>query len=170
MGTSSDRPVISAGGEMPSRYKIVGATSARMPEFIRHEALSSSHVKDLNRKRRVGSEGFPQLVEQFFGVAVVGGHERDASNCSQRFEHSPHAGVDRFDRLDDGRDASRVPNHVRVRVIADHHVVLVRFESSHQFVGHACGAHFGLQIVRRPPSGIESMRDLRPRRAPPRRR
>ena len=82
-------------------------------------------------------------------IAMVGGEEQSAAGSCDRRGDAPEAGIDGLDRLDRGRQAAGVPDHVGIGVVQHDQVVAAGLDRRHRLVGQFGRRHLGLQVVGR---------------------
>ena len=87
-------------------------------------------------------------LQHLLCVAVIGGDERDPTGSAHRVDNVSKLPIDFLDRTDDGRDVTRVPDHVRVRKVDDHEARHAISNACDRGRGHAGSTHLGLKVVR----------------------
>ena len=144
---SSDMPVISGALANPS----VRAESARgrrggLPRQRRAPRAMQQQRHRIGGVRGVRAAG--ERVEHQLAVAVVGGDDQRAASSRARRQYG-RARVDRFHRLDRGRQTAGVADHVGVGVVEDDQVVFAGADRRDHLVGQLRRRHLGLQVVGR---------------------
>ena len=95
------------------------------------------------RRMRTAGDG----VAHHLAVAVVGRDQQRAAGSSNRIHDLPEAGIHRFDRLDRGRQDSRVAHHVRIGIVQHDQVVLAGVDRLHRLCRQLGRRHFRLQVI-----------------------
>ena len=146
-GSSSERPVISLGGSIPSSANTVGATSARRAGGRDPDAAG----RDDQRHPVERVRGVRPLVglEHVLGVSVVGGDHAHAPGRVHRLNHPLKATVDGLDPADRGGDHSGVADHVGVGEVDDREPRPVLGERLPERAGDLPRAHLRLVVVGR---------------------
>ena len=84
-----------------------------------------------------------------FAIAVVGGDQQRAARPLDRIHDLAEAGVDRLHRLDRGRQAAGVADHVGIGEVQNDHVVFAGVDRLHRLGGQLRRRHLRLQVVGR---------------------
>ena len=89
------------------------------------------------------------VVPHLIRVAVVCRDADLAADLADGIDEPSDAGIDRLDRLDDGRDDARMPDHVAVGIVEDDEVILAGLDRLDDLVRDLDRAHLRLQIIGR---------------------
>src|SRR5690606_4982253 len=86
-------------------------------------------------------------IPHLFAVAMVGGDQDCGIRRRARLEHPPELLVDGFHGPDRGLQHPGMADHVRIGIVADEQVVLLRFQRREQHVRDSRRTHLRLLVV-----------------------
>ena len=88
-------------------------------------------------------------IAHHFAIAVIGRDQQRAILALDRVRDPAEPGIDRFDRLDRGGQASGVTDHVGIGEVEHDQVVLAGLDRRDRLAGQLRRGHLGLQVVGR---------------------
>ena len=142
-----ERPVITVGERTPNNSRHVGARSASSPPSRSVQSIAGDDQRHgIRRVGRVRADAV--CLEHLLRVAVVGRHEADAAPALDGRDDLAEAAVHGLDRLHDGRDHSRVADHVGVGEVHDREAVVARLHALDEAARDLGRRHLRLLVIR----------------------